>query len=387
MDFVFTPEQEKLRKEVRDFLAKEAPKEALSSRDDSWTNREASDKEFARKVGKKGWIGMTWPKGYGGGGYTYLDRLIVNEEMLTWGAPVASFWTADRQMGPAILAFGTEEQKRFFIPRIMSGDLSFCIGMSEPEAGSDVAAVKTRAVDHGDHFMVNGQKLWTSGGFLADYCYMYVRTNPDVPKHEGISQLIIDLKLPGITIRTLEDQMGEHGFCEVFLEDVRVPKTALVGEIDRGWNQLAAQLDHERAGLERCMSNRPLFLDFVEFAREHGLFKDIRVRSRIAELETEFEIARQLCYRVAWVLTEGRIPNYESSVAKLFGQLYMQKVATTITEVLGLYGQLMPGSKWAPLNGRPARRYLLSPGYGLMGGSTEVLRNIIAMRGLGLPRK
>ncbi len=386
MNFSFTSDQEKLRVEVKEFLLKEAPPESLKSKDDVWTNPDAYNPEFSRKVGKRGWIGLTWPVEYGGG-LTYVDRLIVTEEMLSHGAPVVCHWAGDRQIGPAILAYGNEEQKKYFLPKIVAGEIMFCIGMSEPEAGSDVASLKTRAVYKGDHFLVNGQKLWTGGAQVADYCYLFVRTNADAPKHEGISQLLLDLKLPGITVKPLKDQLGESAFCEVFLDNVKVPQTALIGEINCGWQQLAAQLDYERSGLERCMSNRPLFLDFVEYARENGLFNNAVIRHKVAELEIEFEVARLLCYWVASVLTQGRLPNYESTVAKVYGQEYMQRVATTITEILGLHGQLMPGTKWAPLAGRAARRYLFSPGYSLMGGSSEIMRNIIAIRGLGLYSK
>lgn len=387
MDFRFTPEQEDLRKEIREFLVKEAPKESLESRDDVWANMEANDREFNRKVGKRGWIGMTWPKEYGGGGRTYIDRLVVNEEMLAWGAPIASYWSADRQMGPSILSFGSEEQKRYFIPRMVKGELSFCIGMSEPEAGSDVAAVQTRAVERDDHFIINGQKLWTGGAHFADYIYLFARTDPDAPKHRGITQLVVDLTLPGITVRPLENQLGSAEFCEVFFDNVRVPKTALIGEVNRGWQQLVSQLDYERSGMERIMSNRPLFLDFIDYAKESGMFKDVLVRHKVADLEVGYEVGRLLCYQVAYALTKGGSPSYEACVAKVYGQEYMQRVATEITEMLGMYGQLMPGSKWAPLAGRPAKRYLFAPGYSLMAGSSEILRNIIAIRGLGLPRK
>jgi len=386
MNFEFTPEQEKLRGEVRQFLLKEAPAESLKTRDDVWANVDSFDREFARKVGKKGWIGMTWPKEWGGGGYNYIDRIIVNEEMLLYGAPVMAYWTNDRQMGPAILAHGSEEQKREFLPRMIAGEISMCIGMSEPEAGSDLASVQTRAVEKEDCFIISGQKLWTGGAYFSNYIYLVVRTDPNVPKHRGLSEFIVDLKLPGVTVRPVADFEGHHGFNEVFFDEVRVPKTALVGKKNNGWYQIIGHLDYERAGLERCMSNRRLFLDFQDYCKEEGLFKDPLVRHRVAELEVEFQVARLLCYQVAWVLTEGRVPNIEAALAKAYGEVYMKRVAATITQILGLYGQLMPKSKYVPLMGRVAQNYLFSPSYTLMAGSHEIQRSVLATRGLGLPR-
>ncbi len=388
MDFRFTLEQENFRKEVREFLESEKKKGTYQTRCDAWII--GHDPEFSRKVAARGWIGMTWPKAYGGQGKSYLDRLVLTEELLRYGAPVAAHWFSDRQIGPSIIAFGSEEQKKDFLPRIIKGEIYVGLGMSEPEAGSDLASLKTRAVEEGDHFIINGQKVWTSGAHSFNYIYCVVRTDPTVPKHKGISELLVDLRLPGITVRPLIDMTGGHHFNEVFFDNVKVPRTALIGKKNDGFKQILAQLDYERSGMERLMANYPLFERILDYAREtkkNGgtLSKDPIIRNRLAELTIEFEVGRLLIYRVAWVLSQGRVPNYEASLAKTYCCEFEQRLAAAAISVLGPYGQLREGSKWAPLGGMAAGSYLIAPGYSLQAGTHEILRNVIAMRGLGLP--
>jgi alkylation response protein AidB-like acyl-CoA dehydrogenase len=388
MDFRFTPEQENFRKEVREFLESERKKGTYETRCDAWIT--GHNPEFSRKIAAKGWIGMTWPKEYGGQGRTYLDRLVLTEELLRYGAPVAAHWFSDRQIGPVIIAFGNEEQKKELLPRIIKGELFFGLGMSEPGAGSDLASLKTRAVEEGDHFVVNGQKVWTSGAHSFNYIYMVVRTDPNVPKHRGISEMVIDMSLPGITVRPLIDMTGGHHFNEVFFDNVKVPKSALIGKKNEGWKQIAAQLDYERSGMERLMANYPLFEKILDYAKEtkhngETLSKNPIIRHRLAELAVEFEVGRLLIYRVAWVLTQGKIPNYEAALAKTYCTEFQQRLASTAMLILGPYGQLKEGSKWAPFGGMAVTSYLIAPGYTLQAGTSEILRNIIAMRGLGLP--
>ncbi len=388
MDFTFTAEQEKLRQQVRDFLETEIRQGGFVPSDDSWID--SYSPEFSRKVGAMGWIGITWPKEYGGQGRDYVDRLVVTEEMLRYGAPVAFHWFIDRQIGPSIVHYGSYEQKREFLPRIVRGELGFALGMSEPQAGSDLASVQTKATEQDDCYVIDGQKVWTSGAHLAHYIYLVVRTDPNAPKHRGISEFIVDLKLPGVTIKPILNLAGEHHFNEIFFDGVRVPKTALIGEKNRGWYQIAAQLDYERSGLERLMSNYRLFTDLKDFVKEqHRQRQDPpryeAVKNRLAELEVEFEVGRLLIYRVAWLLSSGKVPNYEAAMAKDYCTLFMQRVADAAATVLGPYGQLMPGSRAAQLAGRAARGYLVSRGYTLAGGTSEILKGIVAMRGLGLP--
>jgi alkylation response protein AidB-like acyl-CoA dehydrogenase len=382
MDFRFTPEQEAFRQDIRAFLDEALP-EAPALPEDAWIL--GFDREFSQKLAARGWIGLTWPRTYGGQGKSYLDRLILTEELLRHSAPVAAHWIGDRQMGPAILRYGTPEQKRTFLPGIISADLVFCIGMSEPGAGSDLAGLQTRAVQDGDYYVLNGQKIWTSFAHLADYCYLVARTNATVPKHKGISEFLVDMKTPGIRLKPIVDMTGEHHFNEVFFDNVRIPKDCLVGEKDRGWYQIASQLDYERSGLERLMSNYSLMAAITHYVKEKGLDRSDLVRHRLAQLHIEFCMGKFMVYKVAWLLSEGIVPNAESAAAKAFCTEFEQRLAQAVTELMGGYAQLMPGSPAALLNGRVARAYLYAPAYTIQGGTSTILRNIIAIRGLGLP--
>jgi alkylation response protein AidB-like acyl-CoA dehydrogenase len=382
MDFRFTPEQEAFRQEVRAFLQEVLP-EPPAIPEDAWII--GFDREFSQKLAQRGWIGLTWPREYGGQEKSYVDRLILTEELLRHGAPVAAHWLGDRQMGPSILRYGTPEQKATFLPKIIAGEIVFCIGMSEPGAGSDLAGLQTRAVEEGDYYIVNGQKIWTSFAHLADYCYLVARTNPDVPKHQGISELLVDMRTPGITIKPIVDMTGAHHFNEVFFDHVRIPKSSLVGEKDRGWYQIAAQLDYERSGIERLMSNYSLLQTIVAHVQATGSSRSEIVRHRLAQLHIEFTLGKFLVYKVAWLLSRGVIPNAEAAAAKAYCTEFEQRLAQTASEVFGSYGQLMPDSPRTPLNGRIARAYLYAPAYTIQGGTSTILRNIIAMRGLGLP--
>jgi alkylation response protein AidB-like acyl-CoA dehydrogenase len=382
MDFRFTPEQEAFRQEVSTFLQEALP-EPPDIAEDGWIV--GFDREFSKQLAARGWIGLTWPREYGGQGRSYLDRLILTEELLRHSAPVAAHWLGDRQMGPSILRYGTPEQQQKYLPGIISGDLVFCIGMSEPGAGSDLAGLQTRAVEDGDSYVLNGQKIWTSFAHLADYCYLVARTNPEVPKHKGISEFIVDMQTPGITIKPIVDMTGAHHFNEVFFDNVRVPKDCLVGEKDRGWYQIASQLDYERSGVERLMSNYPLLGAITRYVKETGRHSSEVVRHRLAQLHIEFTMGKFLVYKVAWLLSQEVIPNAESAAAKAFCTEFEQRLAQAASELMGGYGQLMPGSHAALLGGRVARAYLYAPAYTIQGGTSTILRNIIAMRGLGLP--
>lgn len=383
MDFASSPEQTALRDEVRSFLAATLPRYQPEPLADAWMI--GFSREFSREFAAKGWIGYTWPKRYGGREGSYLERLVITEECLRAGAPVAAHWMSDRQMGPAILAYGSEEQREWFLPRIIRAEITFCIGMSEPNAGSDLASLRTRAVEDGDHFVIDGHKIWTSGAHEADFCYLVARTDPDVPKHKGISEFLVDMKTPGITIRPIVDMTGEHHFNEVFLEGVRVPKTALVGEKNRGWYQIASQLDFERSGMERLLSNWVVYRDVREWAKQQGLTQSPVIRSELAKLETDLEIGRWMIYRIAWLLSKGVVPNRESAVTKAFSNDVEQRLATLCGEILGPHALLMPGSPAAILSGRVARALVFAPAYTIQGGTAQVLRNIIATRALGLP--
>lgn len=388
MDFGFTAEQEKFRQEVRAFLEEKIKSGAFEIISNGWL--ENSSQEFSKEMSQRGWIGMTWPKEYGGQERTYMDRAILMEEMLTYQAPIAYHFLADRQVGPAIIHFGSDDQKKKYLPKIINAEMSMALGLSEPNAGSDLVSVKTFAKEEGDFFILNGQKVWTTGAHRADYVWMIVRTDLDAPKHKGISEFIVDLKSPGVTVRPIINIAGVHSFNEVFFEDVKVPRENMVGVKNRGFYQLMAQVDYERAGLERLMQNYPVFANLVEYVKKEKrsgrpLCEDPIVRNTLAELEVEYQVGRLFCYQVAWTLTQGRIPNYEAALCKAYCTQYEQRLSDAATRILGPSGQLMPGSKWAPLEGEAASSYLWSVSYTLQGGSLEVLKNIVATRGLGLP--
>jgi alkylation response protein AidB-like acyl-CoA dehydrogenase len=388
MDFKFTEEQDKLRGEVRDFLEGEIKQGLWQPTCDAWIM--AYDPEFTKRVAAKGWIGLTWPEEYGGRGRSFIDRLIVTEEMLRYGAPAACHWFADRQIGGAIVHYGTDEQKKEILPKILKGEAYVGLGMSEPEAGSDLASLKTRAAEDGDDYIIDGQKVWTSGGSHMNMIYLVARTDTEVAKHKGISEFLFETSLPGITVRPIEDITGGVHFNEVFFDGVRVPKKCLIPEKNRGFYQVVNQLDYERSGMERLMANYPLLEALIQYVKEaerngRPLAEDPIVRSRIAQLKIELEIGRLHMYRVAVVMDEGRAPNWESSMSKAYGTAFEQRLAGAAIEIAGLYGQLSPDSKWVPMQGMAYHSYLSSKGYSLQAGSSEVLKNILATRKLQLP--
>ena len=383
MDFSFTEEQNEFRQEVRKFLEGEIKKGYWQPACDAWI--QCFDPGFTKRVAQRGWIGITWPKEYGGQERSHTDRLILTEEMLRYGAPAACHWFGDRQIGGCILSFGSEELKKEFLPRIAQGEAYFGLGMSEPGAGSDLASLQTRAVEDGDYYVINGQKTWASCASFAHYFDVYVRTDPEAPKHRGISEFIVDARLPGLSRIPMTDITGTEAWNDVFFDNVRVHKRYLVGEKDRGFYQVLHQLDYERSGMERLMGNYPLFEAIIQFVKENRLSQETAIRNKLAQLQIEFEVGRLLIYRVALVMEEGRAPNWESAMSKAYCTEFENRLAGIAMEVLGLYGQLMSGSKLVPLRGMAAHSYLGSKGYSLQAGTTEILKNILAVRGLGLP--
>ncbi len=388
MDFKFTEEQERFRQEVRDFLEEEIRQGSFKPSCDAWIQGFSLD--FTKKVADRGWIGLNWPKEYGGQGRSNIDRLILTEEMLRYGAPAALHWFADRQIGRAVMAFGTDEQKAELLPKILKGEAYLGLGMSEPQAGSDLASLQTRATEDGDDYIIDGQKMWTSCARYMNYIYLVARTDPEAPKHRGISEFVIRTDLPGITIEPTIDITGSVAWGEVFFDGVRVSKKCLIGEKNRGFYQILNQLDYERAGLERLMGNYPLFDAIVQFIREtkrggKPLYREVLIRQKLAQLQIEFEVGRLLTYRVVLVMDEGRSPNWEAAMAKAYCTAFEQRLADAATDILGLYGQLLAESKWAPVSGMAPHSFLGSKGYSHQGGTSEILRNILALRGLGLP--
>jgi alkylation response protein AidB-like acyl-CoA dehydrogenase len=388
MDFRVTKEQEEFRRQVSEFLKEELRQGLWKPTIDAWIM--TYDPEFTKRVAANGWIGLTWPKEYGGQGQSAVDRLILTEEMLRYGAPAACHWFADRQIGGSILKYGTEQQKRELLPQIIKGEMYVGLGMSEPEAGSDLASLKTQAIKQGDHYIVNGQKTWTSGGTNMNYLYLLARTDPNVPKHRGLSEFIIPKNLQGVTTSPLHDITGNEAWNEVFFENVKVPQECLIGKENEGWRQVMEQLAYERSGMERLMANYPVLEGITKFVKEtklngKPLFQDPLIRDKLVNLKVEFEVGRLFMYRVAMVIDEGRSPEWEASMSKAYSTTFEQRLAAVGLEILGLYGQLTPQSKWVKLDGLAYHSYLSSKGYSLQAGTTEILKNILAIRKLGLP--
>jgi alkylation response protein AidB-like acyl-CoA dehydrogenase len=391
MDFRFTAEEESFRQDVRSFLQQELPPDwdydAYHEDDEGWRFSRA----FVKKLAARGWITPAWPKEYGGMAAPYMHQLIMAEEMAYHSAPTAPIAMAIGFLGPSVITFGTEEQKKQHLPGITSGDVMWCQGYSEPNAGSDLASLQCRAVKDGDDYVINGQKTWSSGAHRADWCFFLARTDPEAPKHKGISYFLVDMKTPGITVQPLVNMAKLPGFNEVYFDNVRVPRSGLLGEENRGWYVAMATLDFERSNVAGAAAAKRNFERLVDYARDTGsdgrpLIREPGVRPKLAEMSIEIEVGRYISYRVASIQARGQIPNYEASVAKVYHSELSQRLARVGVNVLGLYGQLEPDSKWSRLKGRFERTYITSLGATIAAGTSEVQRNVIATRGLGLPR-
>jgi alkylation response protein AidB-like acyl-CoA dehydrogenase len=320
------------------------------------------------------------------------DQLIFNECMGYARAPIVNT-AAVGYLGPTVILYGTEEQKQQHLPGITSGEVVWCQGYSEPNSGSDLASLQTRAVQDGDDFIINGQKIWTSQAHYADWMFVLARTDPDAPKHRGISYFLLDMKTPGITVRPLINMANGEGFNEVFFENVRVPRSGLLGELNRGWYIATTTLDFERSSIGGTSQALRSLEDLTRFAKTESqgngkrLWDKASVRNAIADLWIDLEMAQLLSYRVVSMQARGLVPNYEASIIKVFTSEYVQRQARIGAGIMGLYGQLWQGSPWEKLRSRFAKSYVTSVGSAIAGGTSEIQRNIIAQRGLGLPRQ
>jgi alkylation response protein AidB-like acyl-CoA dehydrogenase len=335
---------------------------------DTWMN--GYSKEFSEELATHGWIGMTWPTEFGGGGRPPIERLIVAEEMIAAGAPIAASWFADRQMGPALIAYGTKRQQDEFLPNMLAGKTTWCIGMSEPNAGSDLASLKTFAADDGDEWVINGQKIWTSFGEVADYCYLICRTSNDGPPHAGISEIIVPMNTPGIDVRPIQDMTTNRHFCEVFYTDVRVPKANLVGKQGGAFAQTMRQLEHERGGIDRLVSNKALY----DMALLQADTSNPLIRQEIARIEIGYRVGRILVIRE--VLKQA--PAGFSAATKCFCTELEARISDFVFTTLGMQATL-----WDDVT----QGLAYAPGYTIMGGTSNVMRNIIGERVLGLPKE
>lgn len=366
------PEADALRREVREFLAEELADLSPSDRANSWSE---ADEQFTRKLGAKGWIGMTWPKKYGGHERSMLERYVVQEELLAAGAPLTLHHIADRQSGPLLMRFGSEETCLDILPRVAKGACYFCIGMSEPDTGSDLAAVRSRAEKVDGGWLLNGSKIWTSSAHMVHYMIGLFRTDPEAPKHDGLSQFLIDLKnTDGITIRPVINLAGRHDFNQVFFEDVLLPEDALIGTENDGWNQVLAELTFERSGPERYMSSQTLMNEIVRAASQSpGERAAVEIGKMVANLAS----LRQMSLSVASMQQAGRDPAFEGSLIKEIGVTFEQSIPRTAHELLGLEAGLEHGSD---LEKTYAQLNMVAPSFSLRGGTREVLRGIIARR-------
>ena len=388
MDFTFTPKQEAFRTEVQAFLKEALPADWVGA--DRAIDEEgfAAGREFLKKLAPKHWIAPAWPKEYGGLGLELWDQVVFNEEMAYRRAPLINA-PAVGYLGPSIMIYGSEEQKQQHLSGITSGEVQWCQGYSEPESGSDLASLQMSAVQDGDDFVINGQKIWTSQAHYADWIFLLARSDPEAPKHRGISYFLIDMKSPGISVRPLVNMANQRGFNEVFFDNVRVPRSGLLGELNRGWYMATTTLDFERSSVATTASSRRSLEELTAFiAASNGSSRIDKTTSRhmLADLWIDLNIGRLMSYRVVTMQAKGLVPNYEASIVKVFNSEYSQRLAQAGLQVLGLHGQLHPDSPHARLAGRFERAYITTVGSTIAAGTSEIQRNIIATRGLGLPR-
>jgi alkylation response protein AidB-like acyl-CoA dehydrogenase len=389
MQPTYSPDAEAYRDKVHAFLAEKLPADwggigrldgdALSEFVTWWRG----------VLYEAGYLAPGWPLEYGGGGLTALEQVIIAEEFARAGVPTGG--TNDvfgiQMLGNTLLQWGTDEQKQRYLPRVLSGEDVWCQGYSEPNAGSDLGSLALRAVLDGDQWVLNGQKIWTSAGHLADHIFTLARTDPDAPKHKGITYFMTPMDAPGISVRPLVNMADEHVFNEIVFDNVRIPVKYRVGEENRGWYIGMTTLDFERSNISTAAGYRRSFEQLVGYVKENGTNgKDDGLNAKLADLAIENQVGRYLSYRVASMQDRGQIPNYESSAAKVYHSEYGQRLAGAGVQIMGLYGILDEESKHARLRGRFGRTYLTSIGSTIAAGTSEIQRGIIAQRGLGLSR-
>ncbi len=372
------------RKEVRTFIKSEAPA-ALQTGGEQGENalfgRLGAIKEWRDKVVKKGWIAPSWPTRYGGADMSVVDQFVMNEEFAESGVPGNLGGFGVMMIGPTIIEHGTEEQKSHHLGRIVRGEVIWCQGYSEPGAGSDLASLQTRGVRDGDDYVINGQKIWTTGAQYADWMYMLVRTDPDAPKHRGITYVLVDMKSPGVTVRPLTTLAGTQTFNEVFFEDVRVPVANRIGDENRGWYVGTTTLDFERSSIGSAIGVRKALEGLIKQSKsensEVSFERNPKVKAEFVERWIECEVAKMLSYRVVSMQVSGKIPNYEASMCKMFSSELSQRIANLSMHLYGMHGNV---------KNRSAMGYMQAVSSTIAGGTTEIQKGIIATRGLGLPR-
>jgi alkylation response protein AidB-like acyl-CoA dehydrogenase len=389
MDFGYTPENEAFRQAVRQFLAEHVTPGLRAELEQG--RREGLGpltRELLLELGRRGWIGMSWPQEYGGQGRDPVDQYIFEEEVVRARVPLDVGNIIEQ--APAIMMAGTEEQKTYFLPRLVKGEVIFALGYTEPSGGTDLASLRTRAVEDGDGFVINGQKVFTSAAHYATHLYLLARTDPDRPKHQGLSLFLVPMDTPGITVNPLWTLTGGRT-NEVFLEDVRVPRTTLLGEKNRGWYVAATALNLGRAGARRYCTYVAAFENVVRLVKEETsngrpLADDPAVGDKLAELYCEAQVCRLFTLRSLSMVRRGINPPYEISSEKVWGPEFHARSTEVITQILGPYAQLWEGTPLAPDNGEFPRQYVGAMVSTFAHGGVQVMRDAIARRGLGLPR-
>ena len=382
MDFAWDDHEREFRQSVVDFLDANWDSGAVADMDGDWDR----ERQFTKVLAEHGWLTMAWPKEYGGNGASAIEQMIFKEEAAKRAAPTGGGGVS--LVGPTLMIHGTEEQRKEHMPGIANAEVVWCQGYSEPGAGSDLASLQTRAVRDGDEYVINGQKIWTSGAHHADWIHVLTRTDTDAPKHRGISYFMLNMRTPGITVRPLEQMHGAHGFNETFFEDVRVPARNIIGEENRGWYVATTTLDFERSGVQRAAAAIRTFTrlrDHVSDPANHVELSDAQ-RHSMAATAVETFVAQVLGYRVAWMQSQGLVPNYEASMSKVSGAELNQRNARRGINILGQHGALKPESDHAVIGGMFCQLYMSTVPATIAGGSVEINRNIVATRGLGLPR-
>ncbi len=380
MEFRFTRDLEAFREDIRSYLEKELTEEfrAREVEEGGWSP------SFSRQLGERGYIAFAWPTEYGGKGGSHFEQLVYAEELARADAPTRFHFMASSLVGPSVLLYGSDEQKKDYLPRIARGEISFCQGFSEPNSGSDLASLSVRATREGDSFVINGQKIWTSDAHRADYCWLGARTDPQAPKHKGISTFVVDMSLPGIVVKPLLTMNDHHHFNEVFFNDVVLPADALVGQENHGWYQMTTTLDFERSGAARYVGLRQTVDRLAARLRRTRPAGAEVLRLELADLHVACEVGRLISYRVAYLQSKGEIPNSEASMSKAFGSSLEQRVADFGVRMFGGGGNVWGPSPETHLD--VADNYMWSAAATIRGGTNEVQKNIIAGRGLGLPR-
>ena len=391
MRFEFTPEEKNFKSQLSSFLDDVLPNDwhgpADESRDDHWV----LNQDIKKGLAKRGWLVMSWPKKYGGSDSSPMINTIFAEEMAYRRAPGHDRF-GTRMFGPTLMRFGTEEQRKKHLGSIARGEIQWCQGYSEPNSGSDLSSLQTRAVEDGDDFIVTGTKIWTSLAHRADMMFMLVRTDPEAAPHKGISLIVLNMKSRGVEVQPIVNMAGVHSFNQVIFDQVRVPKSNLIGELNDGWRSGMTVLNFERSGIDYAAWARAALEELVDYVNsDHAEVStaksDATVRIKLAELHMEVEAARLMCYDVSYRQGKGEIPSAEASMSKVAASEVYLKVLDCGVELLGMYGVLEPGSNQSELQGRFFKMRLFYTSGPILAGTNEIQKNIIAQRGLGLPRK